>query len=102
MLYILRAIWRSVTLTLHTPGCYFADYDDAIEQGIVIMDDLVARYPDQWNYNRYARFACRAGDRDTAQAVLAKIAYPLPGAWYDEPDRYARCRSWAEGDQKDP
>lgn len=61
------------------------------------MDDLVARYPDQWNYHRYAYFACRAGDRATARAVMAKIAYPLPGAWYDEPDQYERCKGWAQG-----
>jgi hypothetical protein len=30
-------------LKLHTPGCYFADYDAERKQGIVIMDDLVAR-----------------------------------------------------------
>jgi hypothetical protein len=66
------------------------------------MDDLVARYPDQWNYNRYVYFACRAGDRGTTRAVLAKTTYPVLGAWYNEPDLYTRCRSWAEGDGKDP
>jgi len=30
-------------LKLHTPACYFADYDAERKQGIVIMEDLVAR-----------------------------------------------------------
>jgi hypothetical protein len=31
------------TLKLHSPACYFADFDPARQQGIVIMEDLVAR-----------------------------------------------------------
>lgn len=37
------------------------------------FDDLVARYPDPWNLNAYAYFACRAQDFGTMNRILKKI-----------------------------
>lgn len=59
------------------------------------FDDLVARYPAQWNYHRYARYACKAGDRATARAVFAKIQYPLAVAWPGDVEEYESCKAWA-------
>jgi hypothetical protein len=37
------------------------------------FDDLVDQYPDPWNVNAYARFACLAKDRATLSALLARL-----------------------------
>lgn len=58
------------------------------------FDDLVARYPDAWNLNHYAMYACFAGDRRELATLMPRVErMPLPTAWprgmYDE------CRDWA-------
>ena len=37
------------------------------------FDDIIKQYPDAWNTNNYARFACLAGDRDKARQLFALI-----------------------------
>ena len=49
------------------------------------FDDMVARYPDPWNLNAYAYFACKAQDFKTMNRVLEqigdKLLYPVwPGS----------------------
>jgi hypothetical protein len=46
------------------------------------FDDVVARYPDDWNYNNYGKFACLAGDLNKTHELLAKIGNRvLDDAW---------------------
>jgi hypothetical protein len=59
------------------------------------FDDVIKRYPDAWNTNNYARFACLAKDRSTATQLFARIgASPLAEAW-NPPELFTRCRAWA-------
>jgi hypothetical protein len=59
------------------------------------FEDLVARYPDNWNLNGYARFACDAGDREAARRMLGRINDSVvPAAWANIA-MYNRCRNWA-------
>jgi hypothetical protein len=59
------------------------------------FEDLVARYPDNWNLNHFARFACDAGDKATAQRLLGRIEDSvIPSAWANKA-MYNRCRNWA-------
>lgn len=49
------------------------------------FDDMVARYPDPWNLNAYAYFACKAQDFKTMNRILEQIGdrslYPVwPGS----------------------
>lgn len=37
------------------------------------FEDMVARYPDDWNRNLYATFACRARDRETTARLLTQL-----------------------------
>jgi len=37
------------------------------------FEDLVKRYPDPWNRNLYATFACRARDRETTARLLGEL-----------------------------
>jgi len=62
------------------------------------FDDLLSRYPDPANVNRYAYFACMAQDRPTATALLAKIGDAVDaGQWGDAGLRnYEACKRWLE------
>jgi hypothetical protein len=59
------------------------------------FEDVIARYPDAWNINNYARFACMAGDRATTNELLQRIgATPLKEAWTPA-ELFGRCHDWA-------
>ncbi|MEZ5926165.1 MAG: hypothetical protein R3D57_17485 [Hyphomicrobiaceae bacterium] len=46
------------------------------------IDDILARYPDQWNINNFARLACLAGDSGKTRALLDRIeGTPIPQVW---------------------
>lgn len=60
------------------------------------FDDIVKRYPDAWNLNNYAKFACEARDYTTAKRVLARIGEDIdPRAWGSRAN-FVRCRQLAE------
>jgi hypothetical protein len=61
------------------------------------FDDLVHRYPTQWNVSGFAYFACRARDRATARAQLAKLREYDPEAWDFLSDFHGQCVHWASG-----
>ena len=59
------------------------------------FDDILARYPDRWNINNYAWFACLAGDRATTKALLPRVGEtPLEEVWKPAAS-FGRCRMWA-------
>ncbi|MEQ1514738.1 MAG: DUF4034 domain-containing protein [Lysobacteraceae bacterium] len=46
------------------------------------FEDVIKRYPDQWNLQNYAHFACQAGDLKTLRKLLPRIERPvLADAW---------------------
>lgn len=51
--------------------------------------DVMARYPDDWNRNNFANFACNAKHPERARALM-KGFEPLPEAW-DSFELYAQC-----------
>lgn len=59
------------------------------------IDDVLAKYPDDWNLNHFAKFACLAGDYPMAAQLIDRIkGDPLPLVW--GPFLYMeRCRIWA-------
>ena len=62
---------------------------------------LVAQYPDPWNLNAYAYYACLAGDYATMAELLTRIGDDLVGiAWgQNGADTYTACAAHAaEGD----
>ena len=65
------------------------------------FDDMLARYPAQWNYNRYALYACKAGDKQTAREIMSKLTFPNAVAWYGHNELYESCKAWAQRDDVD-
>lgn len=65
-----------------------------MKQGI---DDVLSRYPDQWNINNFARFACLASDQNKTKELIRLVKTPLPEAWTDQ-YQFDKCRSWANGE----
>lgn len=58
------------------------------------MDDVLARYPDQWNINNFAAFACLKGDKQKTRELLNRIeGAPIPSAWYDDLGWFERCKA---------
>jgi Domain of unknown function (DUF4034) len=46
------------------------------------FEDLIARYPDDWNLNHFAIYACMAGDKPKLVELLKKMGGQLlAGAW---------------------
>jgi len=62
------------------------------------FDDLLERWPDQWNINNYARLACLARDRKKTRDLLARMDEPpLAEAWERAWPSFEACRNWADG-----
>ena len=63
------------------------------------INDVLKLYPDQWNINNFAFFACMAQDRPMTKALIDKIQTPIKAAWQYEdsvyPDYFAHCTDWA-------
>jgi len=59
------------------------------------LQDIMTRYPVNWNYNRYASYACQAQDKKTAREALGMIVAPRVAAWGDDGRLYPLCKSWA-------
>ncbi len=59
------------------------------------FDDVVARYPDDWNYNNYAKFACLARDRKKTHELLAKIGNRIVDDAWGKSGLIDTCRKWA-------
>lgn len=58
------------------------------------FDDVIARYPDSWNINNYAKFACLAQDKITAAKLLKRTgASDDPSAW--PKGMFKACADWA-------
>lgn len=61
------------------------------------FEDVVARYPDSWNLNNYARFACLARDKAKTKELLERTESSIvPEAWTPQSLR-AQCAAWVVG-----
>jgi len=59
------------------------------------FEDVIKRYPDAWNLNNYARFACLAGDKTKTLELLKRIETSVvPEAWVPQVMKH-RCAEWA-------
>jgi hypothetical protein len=59
------------------------------------FEDVISRYPDAWNLNNYARFACLAGDKPKTMELLRRIeSSVIAEAWVPLLMK-GRCAHWA-------
>ena len=59
------------------------------------IDDVLRRYPDGWNLNNFAKFACLAKDKAKTAELLARVHTDfVPEAWWPGP-LFRRCWDWA-------
>ena len=59
------------------------------------IHDVLARYPDQWNVNNFAYFACLARDRNETKKLIGMISgQPIMQAW-QSPENFLRCKGFA-------
>ena len=58
------------------------------------FDDIVARYPDPWNLNNYAKFACLARDRTTTQQILRRVSGNVVREAWEPEVLFKQCSEW--------
>jgi hypothetical protein len=71
-----------------TGGSYLLDWN-RVKSG---FQQIVTRYPTQWNLNYFAYFSCGQHDKDT-RALMAGINAPVLRAWEGDTQLYDRCKS---------
>ncbi len=59
------------------------------------MDDVLKKYPDNWNINNFAKFSCLAQDKTKAAELFARIRYPVPMEAWGPAETFRRCKLWA-------
>lgn len=59
------------------------------------FEDVLARYPDPWNLNNYAKFACLAADKATAKSLLERIGTAVVREAWEPPSLRQQCAAWA-------
>ncbi len=59
------------------------------------FQDILKRYPSQWNVNGFAYFSCRAGDRATLRSLMQRLTTPQLALWVHSATYYDQCRAWA-------
>lgn len=96
--FIARGNWY--LYTFHYRKDFFRESHASWQQMKQGFEELVAQYPDQWNYNNYAKFACIAGDSATVNAVILKMTSIMEEAW-DYPGFALHCQVWAKQQSPD-
>jgi hypothetical protein len=66
------------------------------------FDDVIATWPDPWNLNNYARFACLAHDGATTRMLIERIGLDVIAEAWGSPSIYAQCDAWSKGKGASP
>ena len=59
------------------------------------FEDVVSRYPDAWNLNNYARFACLARDKATTAELMRRIGSSVVSEAWNSKALKNECVAWA-------
>lgn len=59
------------------------------------IDDVLRQYPDSWNYNNFAKFACLAGDRAKTKELIGYISEPPIAKAWGNVSYFQQCKDWA-------
>jgi len=63
-----------------------------MRQGI---DDVLAKYPSDWNLQNFAFFACRARDKPKTRQLMGRITAPPDREAWESFMAHDKCREWA-------
>ena len=57
------------------------------------INDVISKYPDQWNINNFALFSCLAKDKEMTKKLINMIKeQPIMKVWKDQ-DFFNYCKS---------
>jgi hypothetical protein len=56
--------------------------------------NLQKRYPEPWNTNAFAYYACQKRDKAAAKSVIDKLPAIIEPAWDYDTDAYEQCKAW--------
>lgn len=76
-----QSLYARVYMFLQNEFCDCGDFVDNIFSKSIVswphmkkgFEDILVRYPDAYNLNFFAQFACRAGDKPTTTGLITKI-----------------------------
>lgn len=88
-----RVYWSAVGVYGHKLFEESAVVWDKMRQG---MFDVLDQYPDQWNINNFAYFACMAKDKATTKTLIEKVSVPIGNVWQGK-EVFEVCKNWANG-----
>lgn len=89
--FIARAHWYLVDYSTDVERSLKANWPD-VDRG---FQDLVSRYPEQTNFNAYARLACLAKDRTKFLAAYGQIKGQLVHEVWGKDGQGVKCAVWA-------
>lgn len=71
---------------------WFANDPNIWKKMSVSIDDVLEKYPDQWNINNFAFFSCIAGDIKKTKQLIDRIkGEPILNVWLGQ---YDKCKKW--------
>jgi hypothetical protein len=59
------------------------------------FEDIIARYPDAWNFNNYAKFACLADDKPKTRELLKRTESAIVFEAWQPQSLLRQCSDWA-------
>jgi hypothetical protein len=65
------------------------------------INDVLKKYPDQWNINNFALFSCLAHDKEMTRKLIGMIkGRPIISVW-ENGNYFDYCKEWANKKEKD-
>jgi hypothetical protein len=84
-----RIYWAAIQSWFRKEVWAVIHWDD-FKQGI---DDVLSHYPDEWNLNNFALFACLKGDSEKANELITQLtSEPLLQVWRNK-ENFNQCKS---------
>ncbi len=59
------------------------------------IDDVLSRYPDQWNIQNFAHFSCQAMDKEKTKELINRIDDAIIESAWTQVFSYEKCKGWA-------
>lgn len=87
--------WLYMDVSIKLDGDLFKDTRATWPKMKKGFEDMVARYPDTWNRNLFATFACRVRDKETTARLLTELGAEAKLGMYSPGVTTESCRRFA-------